>query len=87
MFKSQGFTPKMGRLDNEASKQLQEYMDTKDIDYQFTPVGTHRRNVAERAIQTLKNHIVAGLWSCDPSFSLHLWDKLIPHAIITLNLL
>jgi hypothetical protein len=30
---------------------------------------------------------VAGLSSVDPSFPLHLWDRLLPHAEITLNLL
>jgi hypothetical protein len=30
---------------------------------------------------------VAGLSSVDPSFSLHLWDRLLPQAEITLNLL
>ena len=45
------------------------------------------RNLAERAIQTLKDHLIAGLCSCDPKFPLHLWDKLIPQGLITLNLL
>ena len=30
---------------------------------------------------------MAGLSSCDPNFPLHLWDRLIPHATLTLNLL
>ena len=57
------------------------------IDFQLTPAGTHHRNVFERAIQTLKDHIIAGLCTCDPKFSLHLWDKFLPKAVIILNLL
>jgi hypothetical protein len=47
----------------------------------------HRRNAAERAIRTFKEHFVAGISSVDPSFPLHLWDRLLPQAEITLNLL
>jgi hypothetical protein len=47
----------------------------------------HRRNVAERAIRTWKNHFVAGLCSTDTRFPMHLWDRLLEQASITLNLL
>jgi hypothetical protein len=43
--------------------------------------------MAERAIQTFKNHFIAILAGTDPAFPLHLWDKLIPQAETTLNLL
>jgi len=55
--------------------------------FQLTPVGLHCRNVDERAIQTFKNHLIAGISSVNPTFPLHLRDKLIPQALITLNLL
>jgi hypothetical protein len=51
------------------------------------PPHCHRRNAAERAISTFKEHFVAGLSSVDPAFPLHLWDRLLPRAEITLNLL
>jgi hypothetical protein len=51
------------------------------------PPHCHRRNAAERAIRTFKEHFVAGLSSVDPTFPLHLWDRLLPQAEITLNLL
>lgn len=47
----------------------------------------HSQNAAERAIRTFKNHFIVGLCTCDPHFPLHLWDRLIPQAIIILNLL
>ena len=51
------------------------------------PPYLHHTNAAERAIQTYKDHLIAGLSICDPNFPLHLWDRLIPHATLTLNLL
>jgi hypothetical protein len=51
------------------------------------PPHCHRRNAAERAIRTFKEHFVAGLSSIDPAFPLHLWDRLLPQAEIILNLL
>ena len=45
------------------------------------------RNAAERAIQTFKNHFIACLGTTDKNFPLHLWDRILPQAITTLNLL
>ena len=53
----------------------------------MVPPKTHRSNAAERAIQTYKNHFKAGLASLDPDFPIKEWDRLIPQANLTLNLL
>ena len=82
-----GLRPQLQRLDNEASKMLQNYMVENKIDYQLTPVGLHRRNHAERAIRTFKAYCIAGLASVDPDFPLNQWDKLVEQAEISLNLL
>jgi hypothetical protein len=79
--------PSLQRLDNEASWGIRNYLTKKGIDYQLAPSHIHRRNNAERAIQTFKNHFISGLCSVDPTFPLKLWDKLLPQAKITLNLL
>jgi hypothetical protein len=47
----------------------------------------HRRNRAERAIRTFKNHFLAILAGVDKSFPPYLWDLLLPQAELTLNLL
>lgn len=44
-------------------------------------------NAAEQAIQTFKNHCIAGLATIDPKFLLQLWCELLVQAEITLNLL
>jgi hypothetical protein len=82
-----GLKPHLQRLDNEASLALRNYLTKQGIEYQLAPPYIHRRNNAERAIQTFKNHFIAGLCSVDPNFSLKLWYKLLPQATITLNLL
>ena len=82
-----GLKPKLQKLDNEASQVLKDYITAEDIDYQLVPPHMHRRNLAERAIQTFKSHFIAMLCGCDPSFPLHLWCRMLPQAEITLNLL
>jgi hypothetical protein len=84
---AKGFKPKVQTLDNEASTALNFFSATNDVEYQLVPPHCHRRNAAERAIRTFKEHFVAGLSSVDPTFPLHLWDRLFPQAEITLNLL
>jgi hypothetical protein len=82
-----GFKPKLQTLDNEASVALKNLFTKHDIAYQLVPPHCHRRNAAERAIRTFKEHFVAGISSVDPSFPLQLWDRLLPQTEITLNLL
>jgi hypothetical protein len=82
-----GFKPKLQTLDNEASTALKNFFTAHNIDYQLVPPHCHRRNAAERAIGTFKEHFVAGLASVDPSFPMQLWDRLLPQEEITLNLL
>jgi hypothetical protein len=82
-----GFKPKLQTLDNEASGALKNFFTVNDIAYQLVTPRCHRRNAAERAIRTFKEHFMAGISSVDPAFPLHLWDRLLPQAEITLNLL
>jgi hypothetical protein len=82
-----GLKPLLQRLDNKASLALRNYLTKQGITYQLAPPHIHRRNNAERAIQTFKNHFIAGICSVYPNFPLKLWDKLMPQATITLNLL
>jgi hypothetical protein len=86
-YASKGFKPKYERLDNETSKQLEEYCIQQGITIQYVPPGNHRANSAERAIRTFSNHFVATLATTDPSFPLGAWDLLIPQAEMTLNLM
>jgi hypothetical protein len=75
------------KLDNEASKLLKTYLHQQNITFQLVPPYSHRRNAAERAIRSFKDHLIAGLCSTEKSFPIHLWDRLLPQAVITLNML
>ena len=55
--------------------------------YQLVDPHNHRVNAAERAIQTAKEHLIAGLCTTDPNVPIQLWDQLIEQCFITLNLL
>jgi hypothetical protein len=85
--KAKGFRPKLQTPDNEASAALKNFFTVNDIAYQLVSPHCNRRNAAKRAIRTFKEHFVAGLSSVDPSLPMHLWDRLLPQAEITLNLL
>ena len=82
-----GLRPILQRLDNECSEILKEFMKKEEVDYQLVPPSDHCRNAAKRAIRTLKNRFVASICSTDKNFPLHLWDRLLPQALLSLNLL
>ena len=73
-------------LDNEASAAYKAEI-IKNCSIQLVPPDNHRRNLAERAIQTFKNHFKAKLAEVDDTFPMHLWDRLLPQTVLTLNLL
>jgi hypothetical protein len=83
---ARGLKPKLMKLDNEASKLLKAYLHQQDTTFQLVPSYSHRRNSAERAIRSFKDHLIAGLCSTDESFPMHLWDRLLPQAVMTLNM-
>ena len=47
----------------------------------------HRRNVAEVAIKNFKAHFISILAGVDDNFPIRQWDKLLPQAELTINLL
>ena len=81
-----GSKPKLYILDNEFSAKMKATMDEQGVEYQLVPPHIHRRNAAERAIQTFKHHFLAILASCDPNFPIAEWDRLLDQAELTLNL-
>jgi hypothetical protein len=84
---AKGFKPKLQTMDNDASAALKHYFTEKEMSYQLVPPHFHRTNAAERAIRTCKEHFKAGLTTVNTELPEHLWDRLLPQAEITLNLL
>jgi hypothetical protein len=73
-------------MDNKASAEYKKEIH-KNCTIQSVLPNNHRQTLAERAIQTFKNHFKAVLASIDNRFSMHLLDRLLPQAMTTLNLL
>jgi hypothetical protein len=84
---ARGRQPKHMRLDNEASQLLKSYLHDKKITFQLVPQYNHRRNVANIAIRSLKDHLIARMSSTDKAFPMHLWDTFLPQVVITINML
>jgi hypothetical protein len=82
-----GLKPKLMKLDNEASKLLKDYLYQQDITFQLVPPYSHILISAERASRSFKDQLIAGLCSTDKYFPMHLWDRILPQAAITLNML
>ena len=74
-------------LDNECSAELKEAIVDNEMTFQLVPPHDHRRNVAEKAIQTFKDHFVAVLCGTDESFPLQLWCQILRQAEHQLNML
>ena len=74
-------------LNNEVSDALKQYIRKQEIQFELVPPGNHRRNQAERAIQTCKAHFIAILAGVDDKFPLSLWCHLLEPTELTLNLL
>ena len=62
-------------------------MNAENIAYQLVPPKIHRKNTAEKAISTFKDHLITDLPSIDPDIPMSLWCRLFPQAFLTLNLL
>ena len=45
----------------------------------------HRRNIAERAIQTLKNHVIACLAGLPDDFLICKWDEIVSQMLLTMH--
>ena len=85
-FTKAGIAPQTYVLDNERSSDLIDSFNTHNVQYQLMPPYKHCKP-AERAVQTHENHFKAALAGADPNYPLAEWDRFIPQANITLNLL
>jgi hypothetical protein len=79
--------PKLHILDNECSQDFKDTIHLNKMTFQLVPPQNHQQNLAEKAIQTFKDHFIAILCKADKSFPLNLLDRLLPQAEHTLNML
>ena len=86
-FAKTGVQPSIYVLDNEASQDLKNQMEEKDIISNWFSPHIHCTNLVERALQAFKNNFKAGLSSLDPGSSLSEQGRLISQVELILNLL
>ena len=86
-FREHGSLTKELRLDNEISESVRQVLRKNNIRIDLTPVGQHRRNKAERAIRTYKNHHIATVSGFDKDCPLELWSDAVDQIELTINLL
>ena len=67
-------------MDNECSVDLKLAIVKNEGTYELVPPNQHRRNAAEKAIRTLKNHLLSGLATCDENFPIQEWDRILPQC-------
>ena len=82
-----GHNSKCFILDNECSNEMKAALRKYNLEYQLVQPDIHRRNSAERAVRTFKNHFLSCLATCHKDFPIREWDRLIPQAVITINML
>ena len=75
-------------LDNEVSEAPKTILqDGYQIKIELVLPGTHHRNTTKVAIRNSKAHFLSVLAGTAEDFLLQLWDRLLPQAEITINLL
>jgi hypothetical protein len=85
--KAAGLGLKKQVLNNECSAAMKACIKKNDMDYELIPLGQHRQNQAEQAIQTFKAHFLSILAGVDDKFILSFWCHLLGPTELTLNLL
>jgi hypothetical protein len=70
-------------LDNEAPAEFLDAIWANGCRVEKTPADMHRRNIAERAIQTYKSHFISTLAGVSDDFPIHQWDELVPQIVLT----
>jgi hypothetical protein len=82
-----GLGLKHQRLGNKCFDNFKKCLQKNNMMHELVPPDCHRRNMAEQAIQTFKNHFVAILSGVDDRFPLSLWCYLVRPVELTINLL
>ena len=82
-----GLKPRMQICDNKCPTAFKKFLRSEQVQLQLVPPYDHQTNPAEKAIDTWKSHFISRLASLPPTFPMHLWCRLIPHATMTLNML
>ena len=78
--------PKHQMMDNVVSAEWKEAIKEAKMTYQLAPSGRHSKD-AEKAVQAGKDHLIRILRGTSKKILMQLWDRLLPQAEATLNML
>ena len=83
-----GIIPKKHILDNEVLEALKTIIqDEYKMQMELVPPSTQHSNISEVAIRNFKAHFLSVLAGTAQYFRPSLWDRLLPQAEITINIL
>ena len=82
-----GFKPKLHKLDNDTSRDVEEFIASQKTDIQYTPPDMYRTNPAKRAIQTWKSCKKSSLASLPKDFPISLWCRMCPQVDLSVNII
>ena len=83
---SRGFRPQLHTIDNETSRDVEDFIASQQIGPQYTLLDMHQTNLAERSIQTYKSCIKSTVASLPPTFPITYWCRLIPQVDCSINI-
>ena len=72
-------------MDNETSKEVEDFIQSQQTDLQYSPPGRHCRP-AEKAVQTYKACFKSTTASLPPEFPISHWCRLIDQVDFTVNI-
>ena len=81
-----GYKPKVHKLDNETSKEVEAFISEQQTKIQYTPFDMHQSNPAKRAIQTWKSCMKSTLASLLPRFPIGYWCRLLAQIDLSVNI-
>ena len=74
-------------LDNKCSEEYKQAIADNGMEHELVPKGQHRRNIAEKAIQTWKAHAIGVFSGMSNKCPLAIWDLLLQQIDMQVNLL
>jgi hypothetical protein len=65
-------------LNNQASFTYKTKIELTKMTYKLVPLNDYHPNLAKKAIQMFKDHMISVLSGCLPTMPMHLWCQLLP---------
>ncbi len=82
-----GIVPRHQILNNQALFAYKTKIELTKMTYELVPPNDHHCNLAKKAIQMFKDHMISILSGCLPTMPMHLWCQLLPQIECQLLLL